>query len=204
MLDRYVRPLIDPMLGHMGRRIAAAGVSANNVTLLGLGLGAAAGLCIVLGQPLAALALILASRLLDGLDGAVARATRASDLGGYLDIVADFAFYALVPLAFVVTDPLANGLAGAALLATFYLNGAAFLGHAILAEKHRLTTRVNGQKSWYHIGGLLEGTETIAFFVLLCLMPDQFAPLAWGFAALCLASALGRMAVTIDRFGARR
>ena len=200
MLDRYVRPLIDPPLNRLGRMIATAGISADFLTLLGLVMGLAAALAIALGHPVTGLALILVSRVLDGLDGAVARATRSSDLGGYLDIVADFAFYALVPLAFVVADPAANGLAGAALLAAFYLNGTAFLAHAILAEKHRLTTSMNGQKSWYHVGGLLEGTETILFFVLLCLLPKAFVPLASGFALLCLASTAGRVAVTVAQF----
>ncbi|MCL4674959.1 MAG: CDP-alcohol phosphatidyltransferase family protein [Pararhodobacter sp.] len=201
MLDRHVRPWIDPPLNALGRRVAAAGVSANAVTALGLGLGLAAAVCIALGAHGVALALILASRLADGLDGAVARATRPSDVGGYFDIVADFVFYAAVPMGFVWADPAAHGVAGAALLASFYVNGASFLGYAILAEKRRLSTTDRGRKSWYHAGGLLEGTETIAFFVVLCLVPAWFVPLAWVFAALCLVTAFARLATARDLFG---
>jgi phosphatidylglycerophosphate synthase len=156
----------------------------------------------MLAAGLGALALVpLAfSRLADGLDGAVARATGATDFGGYLDILCDFVFYGAIPLAFVVRDPSANGLAGAFLLASFYVNGASFLGFAILAEKRGLETREQGEKSLYFSAGLLEGTETILFFALLCLVPGAFAPLAFVFGALCFATALSRMMLARHRF----
>ena len=201
MFDRYLRPLIDPPLNRMGRHLARAGIGADAVTLLGLLCGLAAGLAVALDAPLAALALILASRLADGLDGAVARATRPSDLGSYLDIIADFLFYAAIPLGFAFADPLANAVAAAALLAAFYVNGASFLGFAILAAKRGLSTEARGRKSWYHSGGLLEGSETIAFFVAFCLWPAAFAALAWIFAALCLVTTLGRVLMARDLFG---
>jgi phosphatidylglycerophosphate synthase len=188
MLDAPARRLIDPMLNRWGRLLARRGVNADVVTLIGLVLGIAAAGLIALGQPALALVPLLVSRLADGLDGAVARASRRTDFGGYLDITADFLFYGLVPLAFVLADPAGNGAAGAFLLASFYFNGASFLGFAILAAKRGMDTQAQGLKSFFFSGGLLEGTETILFFVLLCLMPGSFAPLAWGFGALCFAS----------------
>jgi phosphatidylglycerophosphate synthase len=186
MLDGWVRQAIDPALDRAGRWLAARGVTADRVTLVGLALGLAAAAAIAAGATGLGLALLLASRLADGLDGAVARATRRTDLGGFLDIVADFAVYGAVPLGFVALDPAANGLAGAALLLSFYVNGTTFLGYAILAERRGLETRARGLKSLYFSRGLIEGTETIGFFVILCLCPRAFAPLAWIFAALCL------------------
>ena len=185
MLDRHLRPLIDPPLNRIGHALAARGVSANAVTLTGLGLGLVAALVIALGAPLWALVPLLASRLADGLDGAVARATQKTDFGGYLDIAADFLFYGAIPLAFVLADPVGNGAAGAFLLASFYFNGTSFLGYAILAEKHGHQTAAQGQKSLYYSNGILEGTETIVFFILLCLFETYFAPLAWVFGSLC-------------------
>ncbi len=181
-------------------RLARAGIHPDWVTLAGLGFGLAAALAIGFGQFLAALPLILLSRLADGLDGAVARARGISDFGGYLDIVADFLFYAIIPLAFVWHDPAANGLAGAFLLASFYVNGATFLGFAVLAEKRRMRTGAQGVKSLYFSAGLLEGSETIAFFVLLCLFPGGFALLATIFAALCLYTAAARMLLAVRLF----
>ena len=87
----------------------------------------------------------------------------------------------------------ANAIAGAFLLLSFYFNGSSFLGFAILAEKHDIETTAQGQKSLYYSNGLLEGTETIGFFVLLCLFPLYFAPLAWIFGTLCFATAILRI-----------
>ena len=193
MLDRHARRLIDPPLNRLGQMLAARGIGADTVTLAGLALGLLAALCIAFGAFGAGLWLILASRIADGLDGAVARATRKTDFGGYLDIGADFLFYGAVPLAFVLFDPAANGAAGAFLLASFYFNGTSFLGYAILAEKHGHKTTAQGQKSLYYSNGLLEGTETIVFFVLLCLLPHFFAPLAWIFGSLCYLTATLRI-----------
>lgn len=193
MLDRYARQLIDPPLNLMGRGLAARGFSADGVTLVGLALGLFAALLIALGQFGWALVPLLASRLADGLDGAVARATRKTDFGGYLDIAADFLFYGAIPMAFVLYDPATNGAAGAFLLASFYFNGTSFLGYAILAEKHGHKTDLQGQKTLYYSNGLLEGTETIVFFLLLCLFETFFAPLAWLFGSLCFATAILRI-----------
>ena len=192
MLDRTARQLIDPPLNRLGHAMAAQGWTANSVTLLGLCLGLISAAMIALGTPLLALIPLLASRLADGFDGAIARATAKTDFGGYLDIACDFAFYAAVPLAFVFLDD-ANAYAGAFLLASFYVNGTSFLGYAILAEKRQITTQAQGIKSLYYSNGLLEGTETIIFFVLLCLFPAAFAPMAWVFGALCFLTAVLRI-----------
>jgi len=180
MLDRPMRKLIDPPLNAVGRKLAALGIRANAVTLAGLIIGLFAALMIALGQPLLALIPLLISRIADGLDGAVARATEKTDFGGYLDITADFLFYGAIPFAFVMMDPSANGLAGAFLITSFYFNGTSFLGYAILAEKNAMVTTAQGHKSLYYSNGILEGTETIVFFVLLCLFPAAFVPMAWG------------------------
>lgn len=193
MLDRHIRPLIDPPLNRLGAGIARMGLGADGVTLIGLAFGLAAGVAIWMQAFALAIVLIAASRLADGLDGAVARARGVTNFGGFLDITCDYVFYAAIPLAFILLDPSAHGAAGAFLLASFYINGGTFLGFAVLAEKQKMTSRTHGTKSLFFTGGLLEGTETIAFFVALCLFPQLFAPLAWGFGALCLATALGRV-----------
>ena len=193
MLDRHARQLIDPPLNQIGQGLAARGFSADGVTLIGLVRGLLAALLIALGAPGWALLPLLASRLADGLDGAVARATQKTDFGGYLDIAVDFLFYGAIPMAFVIYNPTANGAAGAYLLTSFYFNGTSFLGYAILAEKHGHKTDAQGQKSLYYSNGILEGTETIVFFVILCLLPHYFSPLAWVFGTLCFATATLRI-----------
>ncbi|MFP5480013.1 MAG: CDP-alcohol phosphatidyltransferase family protein [Alphaproteobacteria bacterium] len=201
MLDGLMRGVIDAPLNRGGRWLAARGASADAVTLVGLLFGLAAAALVALGcSGMEVAVLVIAGRLADGLDGAVARARGKSDFGGYLDIVCDFAFYGAVPLAFVVLDPAANGAAGAFLLASFYVNGATFLGYAILAERRGLETRSRGEKSLYFTAGLLEGTETILFFLLIVLLPSIFVPAAWIFGALCLVTAAARVGLAVRTF----
>lgn len=201
MLDGLMREVIDAPLNRGGRWLAARGASANAVTLAGLAIGLAAAALIALGMSgLLVAGLLLASRLADGLDGAVARAKGKSDFGGYLDITCDFAFYAAVPLAFVLRDPGENGAAGAFLLASFYVNGASFLGFAVLAAKRGMETTSRGEKSLYFTAGLLEGTETILFFLAIVLWPGVFVPAAWVFGALCLVTAVARVLLAARTF----
>lgn len=196
MLDARLRPLIDRPLDALGRMLAQRGVTANGLTLTAFGIGLLAVPALALEWFAVALALIAANRLLDGLDGAVARALGPTDFGGYLDIVCDFIFYGAVPVGFALADPAVNALPAAVLIASFIATGSTFLAHAILAERHGLSTSAQGRKSLFYIGGLVEGAETIIFFVAFCLWPGWFAPLAWIMAGLCGLSALGRVLLT--------
>lgn len=192
MFDALLRPLIDRPLEPVGRLLARAGAGANAVTVCGALLGIAAALCIALQHTLLGLLFIALNRIADGLDGAVARATRRTDIGGYLDSLADYLFYASVPLAFAWANPLANGLPAAALLASFVLTCASFLAFAAIAGRRGLVSTAQGQKSFFYSRGLIEGTETIACFVAMTIWPQQFGLLAWTFAALCLLTATQR------------
>lgn len=201
MFDGVLRRLIDPPMDALGRRVAAAGIGADQVTAAGLVAALAAFAALALfAAPLAALGFVLASRLLDGLDGAVARASAKTDLGGYLDIVFDFVFYAAVPLGFAVMAPGPNALAAAVLLAAFYVNGASFLAFAAIAAKRGMTSERRGPKSLYFTTGLAEGSETIAVFAAMCLVPGWFAPLAYGFAAVCAVTAIARVRLAVTTF----
>ncbi|MTI18782.1 CDP-alcohol phosphatidyltransferase family protein [Rhodobacteraceae bacterium RKSG542] len=193
MFDAQARKLIDPPLNAIGKQLANLGIRANWVTVIGLGFGLCAAVCIGYGAFVAALGFVALNRLCDGLDGAVARATSASDLGGFLDIIFDFVFYGSIPLAFAIYAPQENALPAALLLFSFYLTGASFLAFAILAQKLNLTTEKQGKKSFFYLRGLAEGGETIAVFVLFCLFPQWFAVIAISFAALCLVSAAVRV-----------
>lgn len=195
MLDSRIRPLIDPPLDRCARALAAAGVTANGLTIAGFVLGLAATTAIALGHTLFGGGLFLAGRLADGLDGPVSRQTTSTDLGGYLDIVFDFAVYAAVPLAFALYDPAANALPAAFLLAAIVANGSAFLAFAIMATKRGLETAAQGNKSLYFLAGLAEGTETVLVYTAMCLWPPLFPILATAFASLCVASAIGRIGI---------
>ena len=199
MLDRAMRPLIDPPLNRAGRLLADAGISANAVTLGGFAVGLAALPAIATGHYLAGLALLLVNRLSDGLDGAVARVRGPTDLGGYLDIVCDFIPYSGWAFAFAVADP-ANAIPAAFLMLSFMGTGSSFLTYAIFAAKRGVTTEIRGSKSLYYLGGLTEGTETILIFVLFCLLPQHFATMAWTFAAACWITTVSRMLAAARSF----
>jgi phosphatidylglycerophosphate synthase len=200
MLDGWARRHIDPALNVMGSALAQAGISANSVTLAAFGVGVLAAIAIAFGWFLTGLALLLVSRLGDGLDGAVARIQGKTDFGGYLDIVLDFAFYGAIPFGFVLADPAANAVAGAVLLLSFYVNGSSFLAYAIMAEKRELEGRVRGEKSIFFTTGLAEATETLIVFVAFCLFPGWFAAIAYVFAALTFYTALSRIVLASRTF----
>lgn len=193
VFDARIRPWIDPPLNAAGRWLADAGVTANAVTVAGFALGMAGVALIAVGWLWAALTVILASRLADGLDGAVARATQKTDLGGFLDIVLDFIFYGAVPLAFALLDPASNALPATVLLLSYFANGSTFLAYAIMAEKQAITTTAQGVKSLFYMSGLAEGAETIVAIVLFCLFPAYFPVIAYCYAGLCFASSAGRI-----------
>lgn len=199
MFDAKLRPLIDPALNRIGRALAALGIGANGVTLTGMVVGLVGAFAIAQGHPLAGLVLVIGNRLLDGLDGAVARATKLTDFGGYLDIVADFVFYVAVPLGFAFAGK-SNQLAATVLLASFALTGTSFLAFATMAAKRGLETTAHGRKSFFYNTGLAEGTETIVAFILMCVWPYYFSMIAVIYATLCLLTVIQRSFAAWDQF----
>jgi phosphatidylglycerophosphate synthase len=193
MLDARARRLIDPLLNRAGAEAARRGVPADAVTLGGFALGVLAMLAVMAGWYGLGLLLLALNRLADGLDGAVARHSRLTDLGGFLDIVLDFIVYAGMVFAFAVADPGRNAPAAAFLLFAFMGTGSSFLAFAIMAAKRRLTTELRGHKSLYYLGGLTEGTETILFLVLVCLLPGWFPALAMAFGGMCWLTTAARV-----------
>ena len=200
MLDSYMRRVIDPPLDRAGRRLAAAGVAANAVTVAGFAIGLLAIPCLAAEWYGLALAAILLNRLADGLDGAVARHATLTDFGGYLDIVCDFIVYAGVAFGFALARP-ENALPAAFLILSFVGTGTSFLAFAILAAKRGLTSEARGRKSLYYLGGLTEGTETVAAFTAFCLFPGAFPTLAYIFGALCWLTTAARVASARRSFG---
>ncbi|WP_416357782.1 CDP-alcohol phosphatidyltransferase family protein [Aureimonas phyllosphaerae] len=185
MFDHRIIPLQNRVLVPMARVLVKRGVRADALSWTGFGLGVVAFALIWANWYLAGLLAIAANRLVDGLDGSVARATRPTDRGAFLDIVLDFAFYTLVPLAFALADPAANALAAAVLIASFVGTGTSFLAFSLIAERRGLRSAKFPAKGIYYVGALAEGAETIAVFVAMCLVPTYFPAIAYGYAALC-------------------
>jgi phosphatidylglycerophosphate synthase len=186
MFDRAVSHFIRPLVNRLAKVAARARVNANQLTVTGFGIGLLAAFLIASGDHLAGLAAIFSSRLFDALDGAVARQTAPTDTGAFLDIALDFVFYASIPLAFAVQDPARNALPTAVLLASFVGTGSSFLAFAVIAAKRGMHSLDYPSKSMYFLGGLTEATETLACFAAMCVWPELFIELAYGFALLCV------------------
>lgn len=186
MLDPLLRSAKDRLLRPLARA-AGSRVSPNVVTLVTLlvGLGAAAALT-ARAYPWA-LGLWLLNRVMDGLDGTLARLHgRQSDLGGYLDILCDFVVYAALPLGLAAGIGFHGGAAFAAavLVASFYVNAASWMYLAALLEKRAVGGASRGeQTSVVMPGGLVEGTETVIFFALFIVFPAAAVPLMLTMAA---------------------
>ena len=201
MLDRTLTALIKPGIARLAQGLHSLGLRANQVTVAGFLIGLCAAFLIADQAYLAGVVAIFISRLCDALDGALARLTQATDAGGFLDIALDFLFYAAIPLAFAVANPSANALPAAALLASFIGTGSSFLAFAALAEKRGLTDTALPGKSFYFLGGLTEATETITVFAAMCIWPEHFAVLAYGFASLCAVTTAMRVGWGYRRLG---
>jgi len=185
MIDAAILPFQRRVLTPPGRWLAACGIHADHLTLAGFAIGVLAVPALAFGAYGLALVLLVFNRLADGLDGAVARLTRQTDRGAFLDIALDFVFYALFPLGFALADPAMNALPAAVLIAAFVGTGSSFLAFAAIAAKRGESAAAFPTKGLYYLGGLTEGFETIAVFVVMCLFPQAFAILAYGFAAAC-------------------
>lgn len=193
MLDRHITPLIKPAVEQIARALVQCRVRADHVTLAAFGIGIIAMICIAFRAYSVAAILILASRLCDALDGAVARQTQATDAGGFLDITLDFLFYAGIVLAFALAAPKTNALPAAVLLMSFVGTTSSFLAFAALAAKRGIASTAYPDKSFYFLGGLAEATETLIIFVAMCIWPRYFTQLAYAFAVICAITTFTRI-----------
>mgnify|MGYP002623781774 CR=1 FL=1 len=201
MLDTYIRPYINPPLEKTAKILARSRVTANQLTVFGFMLWLGAFACLAFNLYIPALTLILLNLLIDGLDGPLSRLTspNGSDLGAFLDSVADFIFYGGIVFFFALGRP-ETSLHAAFLIFSFMGTASSFLTYAILATKSGLNHERQGKKSFYYLSGLTEGTETTFFFVLICLFPVYFSLMAIIFGIMCWLTTAGRIWQAIKTF----
>ncbi|MDN3648333.1 CDP-alcohol phosphatidyltransferase family protein [Reinekea marina] len=193
MLDRWSLKLIKPALGNTAKLLNKLDIKANHVTVTGFFIGMLSIPLLAFEHYNWALVALVLNRLADGLDGELARLQSATDTGAFLDIVLDFIFYSGIVFGFALANPDANALAASALIFSFMGTGASFLAFAIFAERRQLSSMTYPSKGFYYLNGITEGTETIAFFVLMCIWPMHFAIFAWIFAGLCAVTTVIRV-----------
>lgn len=194
MFDEPLRALKSRALYPLVRVVARL-TGALPLTLLSLGAGLASALVIGLDGPLTtAFALWILNRLLDGLDGEVARVRgEQNDFGGYADMIADVATYAAVPVALafrIGSETVAISIV--VLLAAFYLNITSWSYLAALLEKRRLKP-AQEVTSITMPRGLIEGGETVVLYSVMILFPATIGPAALIASAACVVSVAWRI-----------
>ncbi len=196
MLDGVLRPVKDRLLSPL---VLAAARRVDPFVITGFaflaGIGAAVGA--YLGRVALSVSLWLLGRVLDGLDGAVARKRGSqSDLGGYVDIVLDVVVYTAVPLSLAFRSATVEALgAVSVLMGVFYINVAAWMYLAALLEKRRAAVKV--PTSVVMPSGLIEGTETIVFYTLFLALPDRIVPLFIAMSAITALTVVQRLIVAL-------
>lgn len=177
MLDEKLRPLKEAVLIPVARQIGKV-LSPNVMTFISFLLGSVSIVYILMGQYLLAGILWALNRITDGLDGTIARVTgRQSDIGGYLDILADFVIYSLIPIAFVIDRGRINSelLVLSIMLAVYYINAASWMYLSTLLHKREKIERK--YTSTIMPLGVVEGFETIVFYTLFFIIPNRILAL---------------------------
>ncbi len=197
MLDAPVRRLLAAPLDGGAALLDRAG--ARPLALTGVGWLVGVGACVAAGTGHWTLALVLwlLNRTLDGLDGPLARRHGATDLGGYLDLLADFSIYGGFVLAVGIERPEAR-VACLVLFTTYYLSGTAFLALSPLLERRGVS---GDGRSLLFVGGLAEGTETVLAYAAFCLLPEHAEQIAWVFAAMVGITVVQRVGLAIWSLG---
>ena len=194
MFDRWLRRYKDELLRPLARRMS--GSPPNAITLAALLVGLAGAGSAWAQWYRIALGLWLLNRLLDGLDGLVAREHgRQTDFGGYLDIMADFVVYAALPLGLYLGAPSAHhALSLLALFGTFYVNAASWMYLSAILEKRRAGAETLGEMTAVTMpSGLIGGTETIVFYSAFLIWPGRMAGLFALMACLVVVGVLQRL-----------
>lgn len=171
MFDATLRQVKDRAGAPLALRLGA--VSPNVVSVGGFVVGLLAAWQASQGNGPSAVILWLFSRVLDGLDGLIARLHgKQSDFGGYLDIVLDFVVYAAVPIGLTVNAPTPERfVALAVMLSSFYVNAASWMMLAAILEKRG---RAEGGLTTVTMPpGLVGALESIVAYTVFLIWPEQ-------------------------------
>ena len=162
-------------------------------TLIGFIAGLCSMVCTIFGYFMMALFFFFINRSCDVLDGVLSHMRKCnSDKGAFFDIVCDFTIYSLLVLGFGLYSE-KNALIAAVLLCSFMVTASAFLAFSIFAKKEDIKKSVYSKKNMYYLTGLVEGTETVLFFLILFVFPTYFVEIGTCFAIACFYTGIQRM-----------
>ena len=184
MIDTELNKFLKPTLNEIAKLLIKFGFKANFVTFVGFFFGVCCFYFIVNSLFLLAIIFLFLNRLFDGLDGAIARLNGETDIGAFYDIILDFIFYSLFPIAFIFLD-LNYSYSICFLLLSFVATQTTFLASAWIIEKNKISISDGHKKSFFYSGGITEGFETIICFTLMLLFHEFIDYIAYIFGVLC-------------------
>ena len=184
MIDTKLNKFLKPTLNEIAKLLIKFGFKANFVTFAGFFFGLCCFYFIINSLFLLAIIFLFLNRLFDGLDGAIARLNGETDIGAFYDIILDFIFYSLFPIAFVFVD-LNNSYSICFLLLSFVATQTTFLASAWIIEKNKISISNGHKKSFFYSGGITEGFETIICFTLMLLFHEFIDYIAYIYGVLC-------------------
>lgn len=173
----------------VGKKIVKIGISANFVTIIGFVIGLLAINFLSLEKYGYALICIIINRIFDALDGAIARNSKVTDFGVFLDASLDYMFYAGIIFGFALANPEQNAIAASFLLFAFAAAACSLLAYAVIAYKNNVNDEFKLGQSPFYLGGLAQGFETLIALLVLCVIPSLFMPIAIVLGILCLVKA---------------
>ena len=184
MIDKKINNYLNPYLFYIAKILCKFNISANFITLIGSIFGFFCFFFIIKSNFILAFLFLFLNRLFDGLDGAIARLVGQTDLGAFYDIISDFIFYCLFPIAFIFIN-IDNAYSICFLLLSFVATQSTFLASAWLLEKNKIFISKKNTKSFFYIGGITEGFETIICFSLMLLFNNFIDLISYCFGTLC-------------------
>ncbi len=171
------------------KHIDKVGISANITSMTGFAIGLLAINFLSLNMYWWALLCIVLNRLFDAVDGEIARHSKVTEFGVFLDAALDYIFYTGVIFGFALANPWQNAVAASFLLFAFAASACAMLAYAVVAYKDKALSKVKLDKSPFYLGGFAQGAEIFVAIVIMCLIPSWFMQLAMLFGVLCLVKA---------------
>ena len=192
MIDAKLNIFLRPYLRFLAKIIIKLNISANIITFLGFFWGLCCFYSIINFYFMGAFLFLVLNRFCDGLDGAVARLLGPTDIGAFYDITLDFIFYSLFPIAFIFVD-IKNSYAICFLLLSFVSTQTTFLASAWFIEKNKILVSTKQKKSFFYIGGITEGFETIICFILMLFFYESVQLIAYTFGILCWITSISRL-----------
>ena len=192
MIDVKINNYLRPYLSYLAKKTIQLRISANTVTIIGFIFGLCCFYSIINFYFFTAFFFLFLNRFCDGLDGAIARLVGPSDFGAFYDITLDFIFYSLFPIAFIFLD-IKNAYAICFLLLSFVSTQTTFLASAWIFEKNKILISTKQKKSFFYIGGIIEGFETIVFFILMLIFYQSVELIAYIFGSLCWITSITRI-----------